>query len=137
MGQHDDDDETLAPSEARPYSSEEQPNYSQTTLSDGRANNGAQHPPQNQQRHPQQQQAPQSQQQYPEGAQGTPIPSRYQPALRQNQQQNAPRYKLQAKITGIEGTGKKDMIVRFDVQVWHQLSSQECPGLTILPDRPA
>lgn len=33
------------------------------------------------------------------------------------QQQRQPQYKLQAKITGLERTGKKDAILRFDVYV--------------------
>ena len=35
----------------------------------------------------------------------------------QTQRQHAPQYKLQAKITGLERTGKKDSILRFDVYV--------------------
>ncbi len=31
--------------------------------------------------------------------------------------QNAPQYKLQAKVTGLERTGRKDPILRFDVHV--------------------
>jgi hypothetical protein len=33
------------------------------------------------------------------------------------QQHQAPQYKLQAKITGLERTGRKDPILRFDVHV--------------------
>ena len=33
------------------------------------------------------------------------------------QQQRAPQYKLQAKVTGLERTGRKDPILRFDVYV--------------------
>jgi hypothetical protein len=33
------------------------------------------------------------------------------------QQPQAPQYKLQAKITGLERTGRKDPILRFDVHV--------------------
>ncbi|KAJ5223527.1 Retromer complex Vps17 [Penicillium chermesinum] len=45
------------------------------------------------------------------------VPARYQTGLRQAQPQQQPRpaYKLQAKITGLERTGKKDPILRFDV----------------------
>jgi hypothetical protein len=38
----------------------------------------------------------------------------------QQQRQNYPQYKLQAKITGLERTGRKDPVLRFDVHVcWH------------------
>jgi hypothetical protein len=46
-----------------------------------------------------------------------PEPQRYHPAARQAQQPSAPLYKLQAKITGLERTGRKDPILRFDVHV--------------------
>ncbi|PGG98150.1 hypothetical protein AJ79_08973 [Helicocarpus griseus UAMH5409] len=42
------------------------------------------------------------------------VSARYQTGAR-NKRQNAPQYKLQAKITGLERTGKKDPILRFDV----------------------
>ena len=44
-------------------------------------------------------------------------PQRYHHANRQVQQQQGPQYKLQAKITGLERTGRKDPIMRFDVHV--------------------
>lgn len=40
------------------------------------------------------------------------------------QQKQQPQYKLQAKITGLERTGKKDAILRFDVYVCHLLHMQ-------------
>ncbi|KAL4909389.1 hypothetical protein BDW74DRAFT_146479 [Aspergillus multicolor] len=43
------------------------------------------------------------------------VPARYQTAARQNARQPAPVYKIQAKITALERTGKKDPILRFDV----------------------
>ncbi|KAL4819408.1 Vps5 C terminal like-domain-containing protein [Aspergillus spinulosporus] len=43
------------------------------------------------------------------------VPARYQTGARQNARQPAPVYKIQAKITGLERTGKKDPILRFDV----------------------
>ncbi|KAL4801033.1 Vps5 C terminal like-domain-containing protein [Aspergillus venezuelensis] len=43
------------------------------------------------------------------------VPARYQTGARQNAKQPAPVYKIQAKITGLERTGKKDPILRFDV----------------------
>ena len=41
--------------------------------------------------------------------------ARYQTGNRPRQ--NVPQYKLQAKITGLERTGRKDPILRFDVHV--------------------
>jgi hypothetical protein len=49
-------------------------------------------------------------------------PGRYQPGARPQAKQQAQQYKLQAKITGLERTGKKDPILRFDVHV-RQISS--------------
>ncbi|KAL8919026.1 MAG: hypothetical protein Q9208_006992 [Pyrenodesmia sp. 3 TL-2023] len=65
--------------------------------------------------YPQQHQRPhpgtpyQQPQQQPRSA----VPSRYHTGIRQNQR--LPQYKLQAKITGLERTGRKDPILRFDV----------------------
>ncbi|KAL1962584.1 hypothetical protein VTN77DRAFT_9377 [Rasamsonia byssochlamydoides] len=42
-------------------------------------------------------------------------PARYQTGARQNARPAAPTYRLQAKVTGLERTGKKDPIIRFDV----------------------
>jgi hypothetical protein len=39
------------------------------------------------------------------------------PVQQPQQRQHMPQYKLQAKITGLERTGKKDLILRFDVYV--------------------
>lgn len=44
-------------------------------------------------------------------------PSRSQALGRQVQEPKGPQYKLQAKITGLERTGRKDPILRFDVHV--------------------
>ncbi|KAH8667379.1 hypothetical protein BGZ60DRAFT_470231 [Tricladium varicosporioides] len=44
-----------------------------------------------------------------------PEPQRYHQVARQAQQPPGPQYKLQAKITGLERTGRKDPILRFDV----------------------
>ena len=44
-------------------------------------------------------------------------PPRYHSTSKVGNRQNAPQYKLQAKITGLERTGRKDPILRFDVQV--------------------
>lgn len=42
-------------------------------------------------------------------------PQRYHGS--QRQRQNVPQYKLHAKVTGLERTGRKDPILRFDVYV--------------------
>lgn len=44
-------------------------------------------------------------------------PNRYHGTSRLVQRQNPPQYKLQAKITGLERTGRKDPVLRFDVHV--------------------
>ncbi|KAL9576411.1 MAG: hypothetical protein Q9212_007119 [Teloschistes hypoglaucus] len=51
----------------------------------------------------------------PQQQQRSNIPSRYHTGARQNQRQNLPQYKLQAKITSLERTGRKDPVLRFDV----------------------
>ncbi|KAJ5908388.1 hypothetical protein N7495_001070 [Penicillium taxi] len=43
------------------------------------------------------------------------LPARYQTGARQHSRPPAPAYKIQAKITSLERTGKKDIILRFDV----------------------
>lgn len=48
-------------------------------------------------------------------AQGQPQPQAGQE--QQPRRQTQPQYKLQAKITGLERTGRKDPILRFDVHV--------------------
>ncbi|KAI9050563.1 hypothetical protein LZ554_005724 [Drepanopeziza brunnea f. sp. 'monogermtubi'] len=62
------------------------------------------------------QQQPPAQQQY-QAQPHRPEPQRYHHSSRQTQQQppQAPQYKLQAKITGLERTGRKDPILRFDI----------------------
>jgi hypothetical protein len=65
---------------------------------------------------PQSHQAPAATQAAPQPQQdGHQRPARYQTGNRG--QRNAPQYKLQAKITGLERTGRKDPILRFDVHV--------------------
>lgn len=65
----------------------------------------------------QRQQSIQAQQNYQPEPQG-PDDQRYPPSGRQSQQSQATsQYKLQAKITGLERTGRKDPIMRFDVHV--------------------
>ena len=68
-----------------------------------------QQPPQSQS----QQQPRQSQSQQQRGA-----PNRYHGGANRNvQKQNLPQYKLQAKVTSLERTGRKDPVLRFDVHV--------------------
>lgn len=55
---------------------------------------------------------PQSQQQ-----QRATGPNRYHGTNRPPQRQTPPQYKLQAKIVGLERTGRKDPVLRFMVQV--------------------
>jgi hypothetical protein len=62
-----------------------------------------------------QQQGP-PQQQY-QAQHHRPEPQRYHQTNRQVQQPQGPQYKLQAKITGLERTGRKDPLLRFDVHV--------------------
>lgn len=50
-------------------------------------------------------------------------PARYQTGVRQTSRPPAPVYKIQGKITGLERTGKKDPILRFDVHVSRLLYS--------------
>lgn len=85
--------------------------------------------------HPQQQQQ-QQQQDYQQAGQrqGEHENRRPQSAARYHgaaphpaQQPRQPQYKLQTKITGLERTGKKDAILRFDVYVCHALH----PRLTL------
>ena len=68
------------------------------------------------------QQPTQSQsQQYPrqpQSQQQRGAPNRYHGGANRNApRQNIPQYKLQAKITGLERTGRKDPVLRFDVHV--------------------
>ena len=79
-----------------------------------------QHPPLPQQQQPSYQ--PQQQRSAP--------PSRYQTSNRPAQRQNVPQYKLQAKITGLERTGRKDPILRFDVYVG--LSEIHAPSIVLI-----
>ena len=76
---------------------------------------------QHQQQQYQQQYMGQQQQQQRQASyqqQQKPIPSRYQTGARTGgPRPNAPQYKLIAKITGLERTGRKDPILRFDIHV--------------------
>lgn len=57
--------------------------------------------------------------------------ARYHGAAPHPAQQRQPQYKLQTKITGLERTGKKDAILRFDVYVCHARYNQfNCHTLT-------
>ena len=72
--------------------------------------------PEQQQTYPGQQQQAPPQPQY-QAQPHRSEPQRYHQTNRQGQQPQAPQYKLQAKITGLERTGRKDPILRFDVHV--------------------
>ena len=67
------------------------------------------------------QQGQQPQPQEPQRAPGEesrrPQSARYHGVPPQQQRQHVPQYKLQAKITGLERSGKKDPILKFDVYV--------------------
>lgn len=45
------------------------------------------------------------------------VPARYHTGLRRPSRPPAPVYRIQGKITGLERTGKKDPVLRFDVHV--------------------
>lgn len=61
-------------------------------------------------------------QQTPQQQQRIGGPNRYRGTTRPAQRQNLPQYKLQAKITALERTGRKDPVLRFDVHVSHGVS---------------
>lgn len=73
----------------------------------------------------------QQQQQQPRSA----VPSRYHTGARPNQRHHLPQYKLQAKITGLERTGRKDPVLRFDVHVSREISPGVVSALTISSDK--
>lgn len=52
-------------------------------------------------------------------------PARYHGTAQQRQRQNVPKYRLSAKITGLERTGRRDPILKFDV---HVRSGSSTPG---------
>lgn len=85
-----------------------------------------------QQQSQQQWQGRQQQQQQGQGQGEEQRRSRYHGASQQHPQsrQQQPQYKLQAKITGLERSGKKDPILRFDVYVSiayvHQRTTNDC-----------
>jgi hypothetical protein len=59
------------------------------------------------------------------------LPARYQTEVRQTSRPPAPVYKIQAKITGLERSGKKDPILRFDVHVgrlFNDADEMRCSG---------
>ncbi|KAJ5099842.1 hypothetical protein N7532_006843 [Penicillium argentinense] len=62
-------------------------------------------------------QSPFATQQSPNAEQRSQLPARYHTGARQNSRPPAPvpTYRIQGKITGLERTGKKDPILRFDV----------------------
>ena len=61
---------------------------------------------------------PQQQSRQPQNQQARGAPNRYHGGANRNvQRQNLPQYKLQAKVTSLERTGRKDPVLRFDVHV--------------------
>ena len=62
-------------------------------------------------------------------------PGRYHQNARQGQR--PPQYKLQAKITGLERTGKKDPAIRFDVHVRSDYTEEMQQKLTATEDQPS
>lgn len=54
-------------------------------------------------------------------SQQRPGAARYHSA---RQQRPVPQYKLQAKVTALERTGRKDPVLRFDVYVWRSFEVQ-------------
>lgn len=71
---------------------------------------------------PQQTYQQQPQQQGQQQQQRLGGPNRYRGTTRPAQRQNLPQYKLQAKITALERTGRKDPVLRFDVHVSHEVN---------------
>ena len=66
------------------------------------------------------------QQTHPQAHEHKSQPQRYHgPARTTPQRTNVPQYKLQAKITGLERTGRKDPILRFDVHVCHGIECRK------------
>ncbi|KAL8830362.1 MAG: hypothetical protein Q9191_001472 [Dirinaria sp. TL-2023a] len=93
--------------------------YSQSlagdTLADGETNGNTQPASSNEQA-PSLMQPPPSQQQSGRQPQQRTAPNRYHGTAQRNQQrQPLPQYKLRAKITSLERTGRKDPVLRFDV----------------------
>lgn len=54
-------------------------------------------------------------------AESTQAPSEQSQPPEQPRKPQGPQYRLQAKITGLERTGKKDPILRFDIHVCHSI----------------
>ena len=94
-------------------------------------NGSMQSPPLNQQ--PPQSQ-PQQQSPQPQNQQARSAPNRYHGGANRNvQRQNIPQYKLQAKVTSLERTGRKDPVLRFDVHVSLMHFLTDCRTLLIFP----
>lgn len=128
--QEDGSDQEVAASRSGGYGgAEENPRYAPAAAENGSSSNHSeryQGPPSTEQGYGGQQY---QQQQRPVG------PHRYHSAGRPNQRQNIPQYKLQAKITGLERTGRKDPILRFDVHVGMELSDLTILFLTMDTDK--
>jgi hypothetical protein len=79
-----------------------------------------------------------AQQQHQAPAQGQPGHSQPQRYHGNRPQKPQTQYKLQAKVTGLERTGKKDPILRFDVYVRHRRARAHgpCVRLWTVADAP-
>ena len=86
-----------------------------------------------------QQQSHQQDQQQQKQQQRGGAPNRYRGTARPVQRQNLPQYKLQAKITALERTGRKDPVLRFDVHVRFRISSCNIARvlMCVLEDQPS
>ena len=130
--QEDGSDQEIAASRSGGYpGTEENPGYVSGPAENGNSSNYSerlQGPPSTEQgysaqQYQQQQQQYQRQPQLQQQQQRPVGPHRYHSGGRPVQRQNIPQYKLQAKITGLERTGRKDPILRFDVHVGTSLSA--------------
>ena len=102
---------------------------SSPTVEQGSQGRQHQQPPSQQNHQPQQQQYPQQQQQRAVG------PNRYHSGARPTARQALPQYRLQAKVTGLERTGRKDPAVRFDVYVSSMVRLCQLGSYLICPDK--
>ena len=75
---------------------------------------------------------PQSQQPQYTGQQQRQSAARYQAT---RPQRNVPQYKLQAKVTALERSGRKDPVLRFDVYVWWFYFQHANVMLSVLADQ--
>jgi len=120
---NEDSEQSAAPTEVEPSSPDLSTRLQSPPLTEGDFD-GHQQQYLQQQQHQQRQQSYQQQQR----------PSRYQGGTRPRQ--NTPQYKLQAKITGLERTGRKGPILRFDVHVSVKNTLVQCRAHNHRPTYP-